>query len=735
MAFSLQLKSLDIDTKDKIAKSLTIRTRKTTFNPSPKNLFLFATNSGTIYLPLGQWSKYLDTFPHSIKMYPRTNVKFTKKLYTLKTDPKRKRDQNIVAKEAIRQLKDQHSVFISCMTGFGKCLAPGTKVLMYNGEKKKVEDILKGELIMGDDSTPRNILSVCSGEEEMFEIIPTKGKSFTVNKSHILTLYASSQGRIFHYANCHYVYWFDGEKINIKSFDSGNDAEKHSEHIKNKIGSIFDIEITKYQKFSDGVKCVLKQFYVPVCYPPQKVSTDPYLFGLNILDDHIPLIYKANSRCVRMKLLAGLLDTFGKAIVDYYEITQKSKRLAKDIQDVCRSLGFMCFIIKNKSGYKVLFYNPKSPLVTDFKVVSKGIGKYYGFCIDGNHRFLLGSHMVTHNTAMGIYLLSKFKYKTAILCHFKTVNDQWPDEIEKFTGDTCKVQFVKGKTPLDPDVDVYFFGIQKAKKMNREDVAHIGMVIVDEAHVCTMAAFTSSLLKFQPRYIIGLSATPDRTDGLQKAFYPYFGPLKNFICRFETKEFQVIKYKTKYTPNKVPAMVYGKIITDWCEVERSIGENVERQGEIAQIIKEHPDHKIIVLCQRCACRDGIADFFEKEEIEILKGNKKRLGTKRITISTLRKGGVGLNDPELTMMILEADPKDTRQYEGRLRTENCIIYDIVDDYDVINPKRDVFESHWRQREAWYLRRGAEIIHKGAKSKQKITSKNVKRFTPPNTQKLL
>lgn len=71
----------------------------------------------------------------------------------------------------------------------GKCLAPGTLVLMYTGYLEKVENISIGDIVMGPDSKPRNVLSIGNGKEEMFEIIPRdNGKSYIINRSHILSL-------------------------------------------------------------------------------------------------------------------------------------------------------------------------------------------------------------------------------------------------------------------------------------------------------------------------------------------------------------------------------------------------------------------------------------------------------------------------------------------------------------------------------------------------------------------
>ncbi len=70
----------------------------------------------------------------------------------------------------------------------GKCLAAGTKLLMFDGTYKIVEDIVVGDLLMGVNSQPRKVLSLHRGEDEMYEIIPTKGEKWGCNQEHILSL-------------------------------------------------------------------------------------------------------------------------------------------------------------------------------------------------------------------------------------------------------------------------------------------------------------------------------------------------------------------------------------------------------------------------------------------------------------------------------------------------------------------------------------------------------------------
>ena len=75
---------------------------------------------------------------------------------------------------------------------YGKCLGINTEILMYDGTIKKVQDINIGDVLMGDDSTPRNVLTLARGREQMYKISSKKGDSYVCNESHILSLKSST---------------------------------------------------------------------------------------------------------------------------------------------------------------------------------------------------------------------------------------------------------------------------------------------------------------------------------------------------------------------------------------------------------------------------------------------------------------------------------------------------------------------------------------------------------------
>lgn len=79
------------------------------------------------------------------------------------------------------------------------CHAKGSKILLYGGSTKNVEDISIGDILMGDDGTKRNVLQLHNGFDDMYKIIPIKGEPFVVNGGHILSLYKTNEGHLY---NC-----------------------------------------------------------------------------------------------------------------------------------------------------------------------------------------------------------------------------------------------------------------------------------------------------------------------------------------------------------------------------------------------------------------------------------------------------------------------------------------------------------------------------------------------------
>ena len=393
--------------------------------------------------------------------------------------------------------------------GTGKCLGRTQQVLLYDGTLRQAQYIQPGDLLMGDDSKPRTVVSIARGRESMYRIKQKNGgEDYTCNESHILTLKVSGQKRLGKIKNrgLDYIvarYWdTQRNKDQARWFrlTDDNEAECRAEgqHWLDQQLNIttVDMELRDYLALNKNARSYYKGYRVGVDWPEQSVSLDPYFVGLwlgdgtscrpeitsadqaivdylegafpghelkkrgdysyyisadakggsNPITDalrdlgllknkHIPQVYKANSRVNRLKLLAGLLDTDGylDRRCGYYEIVQKSQRLATDIVFLARSLSFRAQVkevtktcVNAPGGPKKGTYHkvtisgdrlheipvllerkkcaPTTPnkdqLCGAIDVEPIGEDDYYGFVIDANHRFLLGDFTVTHNTCL-----------------------------------------------------------------------------------------------------------------------------------------------------------------------------------------------------------------------------------------------------------------------------------------------------------------------------------------------
>jgi hypothetical protein len=171
----------------------------------------------------------------------------------------------------------------------GKSIMKGENVLMFDGSIKKVEDIKLGELVMGDDSTPRTVLETHSGTDQMYKITNHKGESYTVNSHHIISLIYTGKKNLRERKErqSFQVLWFNkyNYKMDYKTF-SYKDKDKKEVYQKAKAfldalvdDRKVDIPIKDYLKLSKKYKENLLGYQVPIQFPEKEVPIDPYMIG------------------------------------------------------------------------------------------------------------------------------------------------------------------------------------------------------------------------------------------------------------------------------------------------------------------------------------------------------------------------------------------------------------------------------------------------------------------------
>lgn len=173
--------------------------------------------------------------------------------------------------------------------GIGKCLGKGTPVLMWDGSTKLIEDVIVGDVLVGDNSTPRIVQSLGHGQDQMYKIRQLHADDYIVNSEHILTLHISGNRSISmrtKRTNPFRLVHFDHTALRFVTtyFSSHVEATQFSEIISSQSPNTIDINLRDFMKLDQYTQQHLKGFKVNVEWPEQPVEIDPYTLGYWIGD-------------------------------------------------------------------------------------------------------------------------------------------------------------------------------------------------------------------------------------------------------------------------------------------------------------------------------------------------------------------------------------------------------------------------------------------------------------------
>jgi superfamily II DNA or RNA helicase len=118
-------------------------------------------------------------------------------------------------------------------------------------------------------------------------------------------------------------------------------------------------------------------------------------------------------------------------------------------------------------------------------------------------------------TVCALYIASQLKLPTLILVHNTFLRDQWIDRIRSFLP-LARIGRVQGDVVEVADRDVVIAMLQtlSMKDFPVDTFKPIGLVIVDECHHIASEVFVQAIPKVTSKFMLGLSATPERKDRL-----------------------------------------------------------------------------------------------------------------------------------------------------------------------------------------------------------------------------
>lgn len=325
--------------------------------------------------------------------------------------------------------------------GRGKCLARGTPVIMHDASVVPVESIKRGDFVMGPDGSPRKVLNTVTGHDKMFRIVPNKGDAWVCNSAHILSLVMTTDGVRDYFdmplddfmrkpaswrRHCKLFtpseplvfppknnpefdpyllgLWIANGTKNLFQYSTRTDVMKTDSEV---------LEACSILAETFGLHVPVKRRAVLLHYLKPFTSDER---GSEFLQKLL-----TTSVEYRKHLLAGIIDAGGSLRNNCFELVQKRFQISDKIMFLARSLGLRAtqsvkFV--NGSEYACLrFFGDVSLVPTrlpgkqakprrhikcanhsGFTVESLDIGRYYGFNLGGDGRFLLGDFTVTHNS-------------------------------------------------------------------------------------------------------------------------------------------------------------------------------------------------------------------------------------------------------------------------------------------------------------------------------------------------
>lgn len=303
-------------------------------------------------------------------------------------------------------------------------------------------------------------------------------------------------------------------------------------------------------------------------------------------------------------------------------------------------------------------------------------------------------------TITSINLACDIKLKTLVVVNKIVLIKQWEEAILKVCP-SADIQKLTAQSEMK-DCDFYIINAINMEKKPIGFFNDIGTVIVDESHLIMAETISKCMNCVSPRYLIGLSATPYRTDGFDPLMTLYFGDEK--IIRLLQRKHTVYKVKTGFVP-EVELASNGKV--NWGKIIDSQSNNKERNELIIDISKRFSDRNILILTKRVEQGQYLCERLkeEGENVSSLIGSQQTFDKEcRILVATTQKAGTGFDFEKLDCLVLGSDVESYFiQNLGRvLRKPDVepIVFDLVDNYKIL-------ELHFKSRMKTYKEVGGVI----------------------------
>jgi superfamily II DNA or RNA helicase len=327
-------------------------------------------------------------------------------------------------------------------------------------------------------------------------------------------------------------------------------------------------------------------------------------------------------------------------------------------------------------------------------------------------------------TFMSLSIMDSIHRKTLIVVHKEFLVGQWMKELQRVFPTIRIGRLQAEKEEIGDDYDVTIAMLQTVAKRDYAEgyFRDFGLAIFDECHHLGAAHFSKSLMKIQTKHMLGLSATPDRIDGLSKVFTWYLGDLTTRITNREAdNEVQVHVYNYTSTDVKYTHTDYDyrgnpvrprllNLITEFEPRTVFILPAVQKaynEGRKILILSDRREHLKLWqrLLQEAGC-SSVAFYVGGMKQKALDESEKA----RILLGTYSMAAEAMNIPALNTIVLSTPKSNVEQSVGRIlrqkKDERAYAPLVI---DILDLPHTCFVSQFKKRKDYFKKCSYIIKH--------------------------
>ena len=331
-------------------------------------------------------------------------------------------------------------------------------------------------------------------------------------------------------------------------------------------------------------------------------------------------------------------------------------------------------------------------------------------------------------TVTAVAIVAKRGVNTLILTHNRQLLDQWKERLETFIEGAAVGVIGGGKKKPTGQIDVATYQSLINKKDNTVSslVRDYGQVIIDECHHISAPRYEMLLNEVSARYVVGLTATPDRQDGHQKIMFMVAGPVRHKVRADHSSRF-VQRLIIRERHESPPTDIYQSggrphIASVYRWLSQSPARNQDIVQDVANCVRNQAN--CLLLTERREHAETLAIMLDAESIPsvVLRGGMRvrerrdaeaRLHETQVIVATGKYIGEGFDLPRLDTLFLAlpiAWKGTLAQYAGRIHREADGKQEVTV-YDYLDAGLPMLERMFRKREKGYKAMGYQFGSSG------------------------